>query len=142
MNLKKHVIIISTVFVLLVTGLLSFYFFYGKEGHVNGTARTIGSSECFTPDELNMAADFVTEHFRQNYKGCKLQTLTFDEQHSERAKGNNYNSPDTIVLFSDFTVYPTSGTPENYARKNHDFNWILRKNENDVNGWELLTWGY
>ena len=141
--MKKRLLIICSVLVFLaVGGGLSFYYFYGREGHVNGTTRTIGSSEHFTQDELNMAADFVTEHFRQNYKGCKLQSLTFDEQRSERAKGNSYNSPDIIVLLSDFTVYPTSGTPENYARKNHDFNWILRKNENDVNGWELLTWGY
>ena len=140
--MKKPAIIIFTVIVLLAAGMFSFYFIYGKEGHVKRVERTIGSSEHFTNDELNGAADFITEYFRQNFKGCKLQSLTFDEQRSERAKGNNYNSPDTIVLLSDFTVYPTSGTPENYARKNHDFNWILRRDENSVNGWELLTWGY
>lgn len=140
--MKKRIPIICAVLMFLVAGWLSFYYFYGKEGHVNGTERTIGSSEHFTEDELNMAADFVTEYFRQNFKGCKLQTLTFDEQRSERAKGSNYNSPDNIVLFSDFTVYPTTGTPENYPRKNHDFEWILRKDDNGVYGWELLTWGY
>ena len=140
--MKKLAVIIFTAIVLLAAGMFLFYNFYGKEGHVEHAERTIGSSEHFTNDELNMAADFVTEYFRQNFKGCKLQSLTFDEQRSERAKGNNYNSPDTIVLLSDFIVYPTSGTPENYARKNHDFNWILRRDENGVNGWELLTWGY
>ena len=140
--MKKLIAIIFTVIVLLAAGALSFYHFYGKEGHVEHVQCTIGSSEHFTQDELNTAADFITEHFRQTFKGCKLQSLTFDEQRSERAKGNNYNSPDTLVLLSDFTVYPTSGTPENYARKNHDFNWILRRDENGVNGWELLTWGY
>ena len=141
--MKKRILIICSVLVFLAAGVgLSFYYFYGREGHVNGTERTIGSAEHFTQDELNMAADFVTEYFRQNFKGCKLQSLTFDEQRSERAKGNNYNSPDSIVLFSDWIAYPTVGTPENYARNNHDFEWILRKDENDVNGWELLTWGY
>ena len=140
--MKKQILIICSVVVLLVTGGLLFCYFYGQEGHVKHAERTLGSSEHFTKDELNMAADFVTEYFRQNFKGCKLQSLTFDEQRSERAKGSGYNSTDTIVLFSDFIAYPTSGTPENIAIKNHDFDWILRKDENGVNGWKLLTWGY
>lgn len=140
--MKKLAVIIFALIILLAAGVFSFYHFYGKEGHVKHAERTIGSSEHFTNDEVNAAADFVTEYFRQNYKGCKLQSLTFDEQRSERAKGSGYNSPDTIVLFSDFKAYPTSGTPDNLVMKNHNFGWILRKDDNGVNGWELLTWGY
>ncbi len=112
-------------------------------GSTWGMQRDIGTSDRYSPAQLEAAMDVVARHFRRHFDGCTLTELRYDEAFSDRYAAEwaqQYDAKNAIVLLSSFDVGPTSDgslTPnQTYTR----WQWILTS---DIPGiWTLQTWGY
>ena len=131
--------VIACAGLLLVSAGFGFML-YGAHGHTFGADITLGDSARFSESELECAAKTVKDTFRSEFQSCQLQSLTYDEARSDRCKSWPYDTPETIVLFSDYIGIPSPFLDETVAGQQTNWNWILRQ---DGDGkWEMLTWGY
>lgn len=137
--MKRHTIIAGCAG-LLLGGAAGGSVIYGKSGHTFGADITIGESARFSQAELEQALETVTDTFRSDFQSCQLQSLIYDEERSDRYKSESYDTPETIILFSDFIGVPTPILDDTIEGQQKDWHWILR--QDDDGEWELLTWGY
>lgn len=104
----------------------------------------MGESERYSKAEISRAMDQVEDHFRNEFDGCKLLDLRYDEEKT-RAEAEEwaqqYGADEAIVLYSDFEVDSSGGdgslNPDSTYR---NWKWILTRSGNGA--WELKTWGY
>lgn len=113
---------------------------YGQSGHTFGVDITIGESARFSQAELEQAVETVMDTFCSDFKSCQLQSLTYDETRSDQYKYGSYDTPETIILLSDFIGVHTPILDDTVAGQQKDWNWVLRQGDNGE--WDLLTWGY
>ena len=113
-------------------------------GNISGVGRQMGESAHYSKAEISRAMDQVEDHFRNEFDGCKLLNLRYDEEKT-RAEAEEwaaqYGTDEAIVLYSDFEVDSSGGdgslNPDSTYR---DWKWVLTQNEKRA--WELKTWGY
>ena len=113
-------------------------------GDISEVGRQMGESERYTKAEISRAMDQVEDHFRNEFDGCKLLDLRYDEEKT-RAEAEEwaqqYGADEAIVLYSDFEVDSSGGdgslNPDSTYR---NWKWILTRSGNGA--WELKTWGY
>lgn len=131
--------------VLLLLAILAAVIFFSRQGgDVRIVRRDIGSSEKYSQEELEEAMDTVEGHFRREFDGCTLITLTYDEAVSERTAAgwsDHYDADEAVVLQSRFYVDASGGdggfNPDTYY---DNWQWVLTR---DAGGkWTLQTWGY
>lgn len=138
--MKRSSIIVLLLFAMLGTVIL----LSGQGGDVRIVRREIGESKKFLKADLESAMDVVEHHFKKEFDGCTLITLTYDEVVSDRSSDGweeNYGAEDAIVLLSRFYVDASGGdgslNPESYY---DNWQWILTRNAGEK--WQLQTWGY
>ena len=113
-------------------------------GDISEVGRQMGESERYSKAEISWAMDQVEDHFRNEFDGCKLLDLRYDEEKT-RAEAEvwaqQYGADEAIVLYSDFEVDSSGGdgslNPDSTYR---NWKWILTRSGNGA--WELKTWGY
>ena len=113
-------------------------------GDVSEVGRQMGESERYSKAEISRAMDQVENHFRNEFDGCKLLNLRYDEV-KNRAEAEEwaaqYGADEAIVLYSDFEVDSSGGdgslNPDSTYR---NWKWVLIRNR--CEDWELNTWGY
>ena len=113
-------------------------------GDISEVGRQMGESERYTKAEISRAMDQVEDHFRNEFDGCKLLDLRYDEGKTRaEAEGwaQQYGADEAIVLYSDFEVDSSGGdgslNPDSTYR---NWKWVLIRNRREA--WELKTWGY
>lgn len=136
--MKPRAIFAGTVLLLFSAGLG--ILFYGGYGHTFGADITLGDSARFSESELKSAARTVKDTFRSEFQSCQLQSLTYDEARSDQFKSGYYDTPETIVLFSDYIGIPSPFLDETVAGQQTSWSWFLR--QGDDGKWEILTRGY
>ena len=139
MKKKSSLVIVVLTAVLMVLLLLS-----RQGGDIGIVRRNIGESQKFTQADIECAMDVAEHHFKKEFDGCTLISMTYDETRSDRsAEGwkENYGADETIVLFSRFYVDASGGdgslNPESYY---DNWQWVLTRNAGEK--WQLQTWGY
>ena len=113
-------------------------------GDISEAGRQMGESARYAKAEISRAMDQVEDHFRNEFDGCKLLNLRYDEEKT-RAEAEEwaaqYGAVEAIVLLSDFEVDSSGGdgslNPDSTYR---NWKWVLTRNEKGA--WELKTWGY
>lgn len=116
----------------------------GQGGSVSNVNRKIGKSERYAEDEINKAMDAVTAYFDQNFEGCEMTDLWYDEEKGIAFPGDwtkQYGADEAIILLSNFNVDESGGDGGFEANTTYsDWHWILTR---DTDGaWALKTWGY
>lgn len=135
----------SLMIVLLLTAVLAAVILLSRRGgDVRIVRRELGESQKFTQTDIESAMDAVERHFKKEFDGCTLITLTYEEAVSERsAEGwaDNYDADEAIVLHSRFYVDASGGdgsfNPDSYY---DNWQWVLTRT--DGGKWKLQTWGY
>ena len=130
----KRVMIVFLIAILLVVGC---------GGNVSSVKRQIGESDIYSQADVEMAMDVVVAHFSENFEGCELIDLWYEEEFSaEQAEewAAQYEAEQAIVLLSNFKVDGSGGDGSLNPNSTYtDWMWILVRDEGD---WELKTWGY
>ena len=113
-------------------------------GNISEVGRKMGESAHYSKAEIARAMDQVEDHFRNEFDGCKLLDLRYDEEKTRaEAEGwaQQYGADEAIVLYSDFEVDSSGGdgslNPDSTYR---NWKWVLIRNRREA--WELITWGY
>ena len=140
--MKKKLTILVTVTVIVFVVFL--WFLTGGGGNTSECERIVGESTVYTEKELNAAMDVVEQQFRQNFAGCYLIRLTYDEALSDLYCADwavQYDADQPIVLTSVFDVGPSGGDGSLNPNSTYsNWQWILTRN--DQEDWVLQTWGY
>jgi len=105
-----------------------------------------GESARFSQEETQSAMDIVLIEFLENYKGCDLQKLWYDEKESypltQMGYQYEYENIAVIILFSDFT---TGNVTWNSGLNSNDtytgWKWYLTREESRCGEWKLVKWG-
>ena len=113
-------------------------------GDISEVGRQMGESARYSKAEISRAMDQVEDHFRNEFDGCKLLDLRYDEEKTQAEAeewAQQYGADEAIVLLSDFEVDSSGGdgslNPDSTYR---NWKWILTRSGNGA--WELKTWGY
>ena len=113
-------------------------------GNISEVGRQMGESAHYSKAEIARAMDQVDDHFRNEFDGCKLLNLRYDEEKTlaeAEEWAAQYGADEAIVLLSDFEVDSSGGdgslNPDSTYR---NWKWILTRSGNGA--WELKTWGY
>lgn len=132
--MKKRFLILALVLSLILAGC---------GGDVRHVSREIGESEIYSPAEIDSAMDVVVRFFADNYKGCTLKTLCYDEAVSAEAApewAEQYQAKKAIVLVSSFDVDGSGASPALNPNSTYEnYQWILTRRGWS---WTLQTWGY
>ena len=129
---------------LMIIPVLVLLYFLPKGGDVRPVRREIGESSHFTMEDIESAMQTAERHFKKEFEGCTLWTMTYEEAFSDRlAPGwaENYGAEEAIVLYSSFWVDGAKAdacfNPDSTYTK---WQWVLTRNNGEK--WKLQTWGY
>ena len=113
-------------------------------GDISGVEKESTPSQQYDQRDIDLAMREVTAYFKQNFEGCELLTLTYDEKFSQsRASGwaEHYKAEQVIVLISSFYVRPGGGDGSLEQDETYEnWQWILTRSGPDK--WKLQNWGY
>jgi hypothetical protein len=121
-----------------------------KEGKVENVEITIGASDKFSTWEIEEAIECVKERFVDDYRGCELLKLWYDEGSSEshierfmtfgRGRLTDTGSKNVIVLFSDFMAGRRACMTFNPPMLHKDWVWVLAR-DSASGSWRIINWG-
>ena len=92
----------------------------------------------FSEKDIRSVAEEVKRYFQNNFGGCVLLSLTYDEK-STLNKDWHEEYPEAIIFKSDYYMLkePVAGDPN---RDRHNWEWIVIKDNN--NQWKVVGSGY
>ena len=139
--MKKKILACLPLLILVVVVLLHFL---PRGGDIRPVRREIGESVHFTETDIESAMQIAEKHFKKEFEGCTLWTMTYEESFSDRlAPGwaENYGAEEAIVLYSSFWVDGSKAeacfNPDSTYTK---WQWVLTRDQGE--NWQLRTWGY
>lgn len=115
----------------------------GGGGTTTGVERTIGPSGQFREAEIRRAMDLVEKQFEKGFVSCRLLTLTYQEEDSQKTAASwaqQYGADEAIVLESSFYVEGDRNPSLNPNSVYRGWQWILTRSAGGT--WTLQTWGY
>jgi len=132
------------IIITLLISVLTLSFAACGGGKVSEVQININTGTVYSEYEIDAAINVVLDHFRENFDGCTLLRLDYDESATLAAGGEwaaQYGADEAIILFSDFKVDDSGGDGSlNPANTYTDWQWILTRSGDDP--WTLQTWGY
>ena len=131
----KRILALFLVLSLLLCGCM-------PHGNVNHVRKTPGESTVYTEADIEAAMDVVIRHFRQNFEGCTLIHLYYEEDTARnQAWAEDYGAEQGIILLSSFETGPdAAGMGLNDNDTYNGWKWILTRDKGG--SWHLRTWGY
>ncbi len=140
---QKRKYFIGIVAAILLTCLGVYLISILKRGITAYTNVEIGVSNDYSTIQLIDAKNAVMKTFRQEFGGCKLLTLSYDEAFSKQyCKADQYDTKKTIVFSSSFYVYPWGGDGSLTKNKTVDYwKWIVQYSPENER-WIVVNWGY
>ena len=103
-----------------------------------------GESSLYSHEDIYEAMDEVLEHFEEEFPGCVLTNLVYDEEFSLKSAGEwaaKYGDDEAIVFLSGFDVESGGGNQTLKSGDTYrDWQWILTRDKGE--DWELQTCGY
>lgn len=104
-KIKIPLLIIGIILILYVAlWVLTWVLTYMPKGRYENAEISIGESDIFSPDDFEQAEKAIFTEF-ENYGGCEMLTLVYDESMSNEYKNDyysEYNGSEIMVLYSDF----------------------------------------
>ena len=98
----------------------------------------------YSEKEIRAAMHVAARYFEQEFDGCTLLSLAYDESKVKDAEPEwaaQYDADEAIVLLSSFHVDGSGGDGSLNANSDYtDWQWILVRNGGGK--WALKTWGY
>lgn len=135
----------ARIFILIAVAVSLFILLgHNDKGDIRQVQISLSSSDIYTEKEIQAAMNQVLKFFQQEYKGCTLTDLWYEERLSAPAAkswAEQYAAEEAMVLLSNFTVDSSGGDGSlNPDSVYSDWQWILTRSQGSE--WELKTWGY
>lgn len=100
-------------------------------------------SDTYTDEEIQAAADVITQHFQANFPGCTMTSLSYEDAlsaYSAPEWAAQYGADQAIVFQSSFTVEdPGQDSTLNPNSTYPNWQWILVRS--DGGSWTIGTYG-
>lgn len=132
----KHTIYVILILLTILSGC--------AKGNVSKVQYVIGESSRYAEAEIREAMDVAAGYFKQEFEGCTLLTMEYDEERTLSAASawaETYGAEEDIVLLSSFEVDEKGGDGSlNPGDTYRNWQWVLVRS--DDGAWELKTWGY
>lgn len=139
----KKKVFLSCILTLVAIGAVACNFF-SKGGNIRHVKTSITSTEHHSEEDIKTCMNIVKEHFNENFEGCTLTDLWYDDEVSLKSEDGwkkQYDGEEGIVLLSNFDVDSSGGDGSLNPNETYThWNWILVKNSDGY--WILETWGY
>ena len=133
----KRILICLGVVLVLVLGVFAVYHFLPK----SSAEIHLGESERFTDEEVQEAVSAVLAKFDE-FEGCKLLRLWYDEAESDRVLADeDVPMENIIVLYSDFRSPKRNSGAWNPNEIYGGWSWTLTR-ENKDSPWQIVNYGY
>ena len=142
---KKGVIAMCAVLVIFVVAMA--FVLTGNKGNASNVNRVVGYSALYGDTLINEACSVVEQKFANEFAGCTLTELRYDEEVENRFADEiawyaTEENQELIVLLSTFNTDEKAadgGFNPNYTYTN--FQWHLVRTA-DKKSWEIIGWGY
>ncbi|MBQ8134076.1 MAG: hypothetical protein IJ192_06715 [Clostridia bacterium] len=140
---KVKYIVLSFVATFLVLSIVFIYSFFIKgntwftQYDLTYTEQTINQSN-FSENDINAAAEEVKQYFKNNFGGCVLLRLSYDEENTLDQEWHREYS-EAICFKSDYYMLkePVAGVMN---RNRNNWNWTVL---HDSDGsWRVVNYGY
>ncbi|MBS7335742.1 MAG: DUF4829 domain-containing protein [Eubacteriales bacterium] len=142
---KKGIIAIGAILVILVVGTV--LVLTGNKGNVSNVNRVVGYSALYGDHLINEACRVVEQKFADEFEGCTLTELRYDEEVENRfaeeiEKYHKENNQELIVLLSTFNTDEKGGDGGFNPNDTYtNWQWHLVRTA-DKKSWEIISWGY
>jgi len=104
----------------------------------------IGKSELYMEEELKEAVQTAEDCFAENFKGCTLKEIAYDEDFSLQTAADwaeQYGAEEAVVLTSAFQTDSAGGDGSLEPNSTYEgWQWILVRSPGEA--WTVKTWGY
>ncbi|WMT80677.1 DUF4829 domain-containing protein [Terrisporobacter mayombei] len=143
--MSKKSKLICLIFAVCIIGIVLYFLRFYMHWDVDNVNQSISHSEVYSNQDIDTAMNIVKREFRDEFKGCVLTDLWYNEDISISSSdewAKQYNSDEAIILLSNFDVDSSGGDGSLDPNSTYtDWQWILvRDRENSK--WTLKTWGY
>ena len=142
---KKGIIAIGAVLVISVA--VTVLVLTGNKGNVSNVNRVVGYSALYGDTLINEACKVVEQKFANEFEGCTLTELRYDEEVENRfadeiARYATEENQELIVLLSTFNTDEKGGDGSFNPNDTYtNFQWHLVRTA-DKKSWEIISWGY
>ena len=138
--MKKHLKKLILLVVILVAGV--YLISWSGDGKVDKVDVEIGAFSKYDQGELEDAISCIKEEFRQEYSGCRLDKVYYNEEFSDKeVKSLEYKDKKSMIAIqAEYFVGPWGDSTEEKYTEIDDWCWILQKNEK-TEKWEIVTSG-
>lgn len=136
----KHLKKIVFFVIIIVAGV--YFISWNGDGKVDKADVEIGVSSKYNRAELEDAITCIKEEFRNEYSGCRLDKVCYDEEFSDKqVKSLDYKDKKSmIVIQTKYFVGPWGDSTEEKYTEIDDWCWLLQKNKK-TEKWEIVTSG-
>lgn len=113
----------------------------------SGTSVSVAMSSddpIYSAEEVDEAIEEVQRVFRQEFSGCTLKSISYDEAFSSaesRRRADQYAGEEVIVLKTDFKTGRRGGDGSLAANMTYK-NWMWILSREPGASWEVRDWGY
>ena len=142
----KTIAVVLAVFVLgtITMTVLGLRSYKAEKDYVTVTISLAEENPEYTEEDIEAAIDIVTREFQKEYNGCKLISISYDEEYSrsqaERWK-TQYETDQIIILLSSFSTNAQGGDGSFEPNSTYtDWQWILTRTRDGR--WTLQDAGY
>lgn len=142
---KKGIIAICAVLTSLVVATV--LVLTTNKGNVSKVNHVVGYSALYDNNLINEACRVVEQKFADEFEGCTLTELRYDEEVENRfadeiAKYATDEDKELIILLSTFSTDKKGGDGSFNPNDTYsDWQWHLVRNA-DKDSWEIISWGY
>lgn len=118
-----------------------------NKGNVSKVNRVVGYSALYDNNLINEACRVVEQKFADEFEGCTLTELRYDEEVENRfadeiVRYATDEDKELIILLSTFNTDEKGGDGSFNPNDTYtNWQWHLVRNA-DKDSWEIISWGY
>ena len=110
-----------------------------SSGDVSKVSIDYGTSEGYTQEEIEQAANAVLQQFQNSFSDCRLEKLEFSGDEVSNQKAAQYKHDKGIVFYADFQ---TGNNSDLGLNRNDNYTGYRFFAINDGDGWTVDTAGF
>lgn len=145
MKRKTLSVAICAVFIIVVVAVV--LVLTSNKGNISNVNRVIGYSALYDDTLINEACRVVEKKFSEEFEGCTLTELRYDEEVENRfadeiAAFATEKGQEIIILLSAFNTDKKGGDGSFNPNDTYtNWQWHLVRTA-DKKSWEIISWGY
>ena len=135
---KKYLFFVLAVLVMA----LAAGFVMNRGGDVRDVERQATANTLYTDADVEAAMDLVVKTFSQGFEGCKLLTVAYDEEETQKEierQRQRHGDLRLMVLVSSFRAGEDAEGGFERNMTYTGWKWILQDGDD---GWKMISWGY